>query len=139
VFWNPNNLNPNHVEHPITEDAAARIAEIAESVRTRDINPQAVAHFLDRIVFCLFAQNIRLLPEQLFTTIVGKSSNDSKRYSKLISDLFSQMASGGDFGAETIRHFNGNLFDGSAVVELNLDEIKSVESAAALDWKKVDA
>jgi type II restriction/modification system DNA methylase subunit YeeA len=138
VFFATDKLKPGHIEQLVTEKVAAHIAQIAESVRSRGIDPTDVAHFLDRIVFCLFAQNVRLLPEQLFTTIVAKSSSDPKRFSKLIGELFTQMANGGDFGAETIRHFNGNLFDTSPVLELTLDEIKAIESAAAFDWRNVD-
>jgi type II restriction/modification system DNA methylase subunit YeeA len=138
VFFATEKLKPGSVEQLVTEKTAAHIAQIAESVRSRGVPPTHVAHFLDRIVFCLFAQNVRLLPEQLFTTIVGNSSNDPKRFAKLIGELFIQMANGGDFGAETIRHFNGNLFDTSPVLELTLDEIKAIEFAATFDWRKVD-
>ncbi|MBI4026025.1 MAG: hypothetical protein HY360_13650, partial [Verrucomicrobia bacterium] len=79
-------------------------------MRSRGLDAQPVAHFLDCMVFCLFAEDIGLLREGLFTDIVAKSRNDPPRFSKLVRQLFEAMAHGGDFGADTIRHFNGNLF-----------------------------
>jgi hypothetical protein len=38
-----------------------------------------------------------------------------------LAELFAAMNDGGDFGLETIRHFNGNLFTESRVLELNCD------------------
>jgi type I restriction-modification system DNA methylase subunit len=48
------------------------------------------------------------------------------------------MASGGDFGLEVIRRFNGNLFDNPAVLDLTPGDVKSITAAAALDWAAVD-
>ncbi|MCX6996491.1 MAG: class I SAM-dependent DNA methyltransferase [Kiritimatiellaeota bacterium] len=48
------------------------------------------------------------------------------------------MATGGDFGLESIRHFNGNLFDDRTVLDLTADEMKRIAAAAELDWSAVD-
>ena len=107
-------------------------------MRERNWNPAAVAHFLDRIVFCLFAEDVGLLPENLFSRIVEKSNRDPKRFAKLIGQLFEAMAAGGDFGMETIHYFNGNLFADSAVLELKVGEIDRILAATKLDWGAVD-
>ena len=56
----------------------------------------------------------------------------------MLGQLFDTMATGGDFGLETIRHFNGNLFDDRTVLELTAEEVKLIAAAAALDWSAVD-
>ena len=48
------------------------------------------------------------------------------------------MAHGGDFGADAIRYFNGNLFNDGAVLDLTPQEIEAVRQAADLDWGAVD-
>ncbi|MFZ4696244.1 MAG: class I SAM-dependent DNA methyltransferase, partial [Verrucomicrobiia bacterium] len=48
------------------------------------------------------------------------------------------MAHGGDFGMETIRHFNGNLFDDCAVLDLTPEEVARIAETARLDWSAVD-
>ena len=48
------------------------------------------------------------------------------------------MASGGEFGADIIKHFNGNLFADAAVLDLTRDEIERVAVAADLEWNTID-
>ena len=111
VFFEPERLKPGQTSEAITQDAADHFAGIADSMRARGLDSGKVAHFLDRVVFCLFAEDIGLLPDMIFSRIVEKSPGDPGRFGKLIGQLFDAMAHGGDFGMETIRHFNGNLLD----------------------------
>jgi hypothetical protein len=138
VFHNPEALRPGRTSAAVTLDAAARIGEIAAAMRERGLDPAAVAHFLDRIVFCLFAEDTRLLPDMVFSRIVEKSGGDPARFGKTLAMLFETMATGGDFGLETIRHFNGSLFDDRTVPDLTPDDVKRIAAAATLDWSAVD-
>jgi hypothetical protein len=138
VFHNPDTLRPGRTSAAVTQDAAARIGEIAASMRERGLDPAVVAHFLDRIVFCLFAEDARLLPDMVFSRIVSKSGGEPARFGKTLGMLFEAMAAGGDFGVETIRHFNGNLFDDRTVPDLTDDDVKRFAAAASLDWSAVD-
>lgn len=138
VFHHPEALRPGRTSTAVTQDAAARIGEIAILMRTRGLDPAAVAHFLDRIVFCLFAEDTALLPEKVFSRIIAKAGDDSERFGRFLGQLFDAMASGGDFGLETIRHFNGSLFDNPAVLDLTPEDIARIKAAAALDWSAVD-
>ena len=136
VFHEPDKLKPGVTSAAITAEAAGDLAEIAERMRKRQLDPATVAHFLDRVVFCLFAEDVGLLPENLFSRIVEKSNLDPKRFAKLIGQLFDAMANGGDFGMDTIHYFNGNLFAGSAVLELDAEEIGRILAATKLDWSR---
>lgn len=138
IFHKPEALRPGRTSTAVTQDAAQHFAEIAESMRKRGLDPAVVAHFLDRIVFCLFAEDTGLLPDMVFTRIVEKSGGDPARFGKILGQLFDTMATGGDFGLERIRHFNGNLFDDRTVLDLTADEVKRITAAAALDWSAVD-
>ena len=138
LFHAPDKLKPGATSSTITAEAAQRLAEIAQSIRDRGIDARMVAHFLDRIVFCLFAEDVGLLPETLLTRIMEKSAGDPERFGKLIGQLFAAMSTGGDFGLDTIRHFNGNLFDDEPVIELTSNEMQSIQAAAQLDWTAVD-
>ena len=55
VFHEPDKLRPGVTSAAITAEAAGHLAEIAIAMRDRKLDPGSVAHFLDRIVFCLFA------------------------------------------------------------------------------------
>ena len=138
VLHNPEALRPGRTSTAVTQDAARHFAEIAAALRERGLDPAVVAHFLDRLVFCLFAEDTGLLPDMVFTRIVAQSKGDPARFCKILGQLFDTMAAGGDFGAEPIRHFNGNLFDDRTVLALTSGDMARIAAAADLDWSAVD-
>jgi type II restriction/modification system DNA methylase subunit YeeA len=138
VFFAPDKLRPGVTSEAITEKASGHFAEIAESMRQRGLDPQAVAHFLVRVVFCLFAEDVGLLERGLFTRIIKGAGSDPKKFARYVGELFSAMSTGGDFLIERIRHFNGSLFDAGAVLELTTKEIAAIGTAAGEDWSAVD-
>ncbi len=138
VFFDPEKLRPGKTSVAITQEAAQHFADMAESMRKRGLDSAEVAHFLDRVVFCLFAEDIGLLPNQIFTRITEKSGGDPAKFARFIAQLFEAMAKGGEFGLETIRHFNGNLFDGATVPDLTADEVVRITASARLDWSAVE-
>jgi hypothetical protein len=138
LFTDPEKLRPGQTSAAITQDAAQQFAGIADSMRQRGLDAAQVAHFLDRIVFCLFAEDIGLLPDMLFSRIVKRSGGDPRKFGHFIAQLFAAMATGGELGLESIRHFNGSLFDSATVLELSPAEIQLVAAAVELDWSAVD-
>ena len=138
LFHHPEALRPGRTSTAVTQDAARRVAEIADALRERGLDPAAVAHFLDRLVFCMFAEDTGLLPNMVFTRIVGQAQGDPARFGKILGQLFDTMATGGDFGLEPIRYFNGNLFDNRTVLDLTDADMQSIAAAADLDWSAVD-
>ncbi len=138
VFFEPEKLRPGKTSQAVTQDAAERFAGIAESMRAHGLDSGRVAHFLDRIVFCLFAEDIGLLPDMIFSRILDKSAGDPVKFCRLLSQLFEAMSKGGEFGLESIRHFNGNLFDGASVPNLSAEEVQRIADTARMDWSAVD-
>ena len=138
VFFDPEKLRPGKTSVAITQEAAQHFADMAESMRKRGLDSAEVAHFLDRVVLCLFAEDIGLLPNQIFTRITEKSGGDPAKFARFIAQLFEAMAKGGEFGLETILHFNGNLFDGATVPDLTADEVTRITASARLDWSSVE-
>lgn len=138
IFHDPEKLRPGRTSVAVTTEAASRFTEIAASMRDRHLDPGEIAHFLNRIIFCLFAEDIRLLPDSLFSRLAEKSSHDPVRFSQLLGQLFAAMATGGDFGLETIVHFNGGLFHDAKVLDLTAGEIRNVVAASKLDWAAID-
>ena len=139
VFHDPDKLKPGVFREAITKRAATHIGEIAQTLRARGLDPHRVARFLDRIVFCLFAEDVGLLPVGTFTGIIRGCKGKTLLFSRMVAQLFEAMAEGTTFGYETIRHFNGDLFGEVEVLELMQVEIEHIGRAAELDWGKVDA
>src|SRR5918994_6870842 len=60
-------------------------------------SPQEAAHFLNKLLFCLFAEDIKLLPEGLFTRVVTRGLKRPETFNQNISGLFEAMSTGGEF------------------------------------------
>src|SRR5206468_2987663 len=91
------------------------------------------------IVFCLFAEDVGLLPERLFTKVVENTQPHPEQFKEVIGKLFAAMANGGHFGAERISYFNGDLFDDSEVLDVTADEMRILREVTGLDWSAIDA
>jgi type II restriction/modification system DNA methylase subunit YeeA len=139
VMTEPFALRPTETRSELTEKAARRFAELAGSLSARGHDPQRSAHFLNKLLFCLFAEDSGLLPRDLIERIVVGMNHDPPGCDAAFAELFTKMASqGGVFGAERIQWFNGGLFDSGDTIELTRDELKVVEAAARLDWSQVE-
>ena len=90
-----------------------------------------------QLVFALFAEDIRLLPNRLVTKILERSTNP-QRVQEYLSNLFQAMSVGGEVLLEDIEHFNGGLFDGTPALELSQQEITYLYEAAQMDWAEVE-
>ena len=69
----PERLRPGESRQALTERAAATFAVLAQSLRERGHAPQAVAHFVNRLVFCMFAEDVGLLPASMFTRMLQQA------------------------------------------------------------------
>ncbi len=138
VFTHPDRLRPTRTAASVTEDAAREFATLAENLRRRGEDPETTAHFLMRLLFCLFAEDIGLLPERLFTTLVARTRTRPADFTARLGLLFAAMATGGSFGADDIAYFNGGLFADAAVPALSGDDLATLARAAALDWASIE-
>lgn len=70
VFRHPERLQPKKTREQVTKDVARDFSTIAERLRSAGHAPETVAHFLNRIVFCLFAEDVNLLQGDLFKKLL---------------------------------------------------------------------
>ena len=138
AFSDPERLRPGETRQSLTEQAAQSFATVAQSLRGRGHDPQAVAHFVSRLVFCMFADDVGLLPGHMFTRMLEQARRSPTQFSDLAGDLFRVMARGGRVGFETVEWFNGGLFDDGSALPLEQSDIDTVLSASHLDWSEID-
>ena len=101
--------------------------------------PRAVAHFLNRLVFCMFAEDAGLLPKDLFTRVVRATQARPELATAQLEELFAKMRSGGFFGADIIKWFNGGLFDEAPALPLERNDLKLIaDTATEHDWSQID-
>lgn len=138
LFQEPERFKPQRTTYAVTEQAANRIGEIAQRLNQRGNSPQDVAHFLIQCVFCMFAEDAKLLPEKLFETVLDKSNPDGSKAQKRLSELFNAMQGGGDFAMNDIPWFNGGLFKTNHVPVLETEDVINLLDAARMDWSQIE-
>src|SRR5438132_755882 len=152
VFNDPEFLKPQRTTAEVTEKLAAEIGKVAQSLQERESIELAdaktrqehsvaqrknlrIARFLNRIVFCFFAEDTGLLPPRVVAEIFKGGVDDPEHFSETLEELFARMATGGRFGKDKIKHFNGHLFEEATVFQLNEKEIGALATAAEADWQ----
>ncbi|MEP6664759.1 MAG: type IIL restriction-modification enzyme MmeI, partial [Verrucomicrobiota bacterium] len=152
VFTDPNYLRPLQTTAEITEQLAAKFAAVSRSLQGRESveledaftrrelrvaqkKNLRIARFLNRVMFCFFAEDTGLLPKKLFSEIARVGLDDKQHFAESLEQLFRVMSKGGLFGHHKIRHFNGHLFEDVTVFELTDEEIRLLADAAESDWQ----
>ena len=134
----PERLRPEMTRQTLTAKAAATFAELAQSLRDGDHGPQAVAHFVNRLVFCMFAEDAGLLPNDMFTKMLEQSRRSPGEFEAMARSLFGAMSTGGRVDFEPIPWFNGGLFEDDATLPMDRGQIDIAHRAAGLDWSEID-
>lgn len=139
VMSSPDELLPEVTPDELTQQAAENFTKLATSLRDRGHDSHDVAHFLNRLVFCLFAEDAGLLPTGLLERIAEGTRLKPEQFADSLRDLFGKMSkSGGLFGTERIEWFNGGLFDSSEVLVLETNEIDLLRWVGRLDWSQIN-
>ena len=138
AFSDPERLRPGETRRALTERAAAAFAAVAQTLRARGHDPSVVAHFVNRLVFCMFADDVGLLPDHMFTRMLRQARHTPEQFTELAAELFQVMAAGGRVGFEAVAWFNGGLFDDGAALPLEAADIETVLAASDLDWSEID-
>jgi hypothetical protein len=139
VFTDPESLRPTRLREELTERAAQDFAALATALRARGHHPHTVAHFLDRLLFAMFAEDAGILPKNLIDRLSSATKGDAAAFSAALHDLFGKMAKGGGlFGVERIEWFNGGLFDDAEVITLEPAEMETIGRVSKLDWSQIE-
>ena len=138
AFNDPQQLRPGTSRADITKEAAGKFATLAEALRKRGHEPHAVAHFLNRLLFCMFAEDIGLLPDHIFSKLVRSVQDKPEQFEARAAALFAAMKDGGDFALNDIAHFNGGLFEDASTLRLEVAELATLGEASRLDWSEID-
>ena len=134
----PERLRPGETRQTLTERAAKTFAELAQSLRDRGHAPEVVAHFVNRLVFCMFAEDVGLLPDDMFTRMLTQARRQPEKFEDGARKLFGAMSTGGQVGFEDVEWFNGGLFEDDSTLPMDKDQIETTLKASALDWSSID-
>ncbi len=143
LFGDYNVLRPEHIDEQVTKEAAKLFSRLAERLELEDrslgATREQVAHFLMRLLFCLFADSIGLLPNHVFRRLVQEDRFSPKRFLRKLTLLFEAMSEReGIFGEHSIKYFNGGLFDTASILQLDQADLGILyEVSKNYDWSHI--
>jgi len=151
IFSDPQSLNPEKIAAKVTQEVAADLAKLAKMLehemppahkvgaKPRKRDPQEVAQFLMRCIFTMFAEDIELLPDHIFTNALKERWLEKPyKFKEEVESLWQAMNQGDKFGYEKLLYFNGNLFAEATAFNLKKEQLEILLSASEKDWKSVE-
>lgn len=158
LWINPRALDPRIKSAEVTQQVSRRLAEVSKALeasnryRARELAAigkeseeiEETALFLMRIIFCMFAEDIGLLPADSFSTFLEEACENDDWFERGLSDLWAAMsrpAAQDRFSAAIrgrVRYFNGGLFEGTRTFALTRSDRGELLAAARHQWRNVE-
>lgn len=144
IWTDPYSLDPARQTARVTTAVAERLAVVGRSLEKR-YPAEEVALFLMRCIFCMFAEDVDLLPKGKFTALLEECGGRSPAtLVQMLHDLWGKMDNADhnqryfSYFCADVRHFNGNLYRNARILELSGEEIGELAAAAKHNWIDVD-
>lgn len=138
VWLDPASFNPSQRIELATVAAVESLAKVSETLKARHEDPEMVAHFLVRVMFTLFAEDVELLPRETFKRLLEAAKKEPEDFKEMCEELFSAMSVGKKTLVGRIPHINGGVFENTSAPSLSRDEVNRLYDASRRDWKQVD-
>jgi hypothetical protein len=143
VWTDPLALDPARHSAVVTCEISDLLAKLAKSLEQAGQAPRRVADFLCRCLFCMFAEDVGLLPAASFTHLLDSVRPGPAQFQPLAEQLFREMNTGtaGRISVvlrHALKRFNGGLFADATALDLDADQLTSLHQAAQYDWKAVE-
>jgi hypothetical protein len=168
LWLDPASIDPRKAAIDVTRHVSVQLAEVAKSLeefqkyRVRDaaqagLESQIIEEtslFLMRMLFCMFAEDVELLPKDSFKTFLASCMPEDKysatakldrdKFANGLRDLWHNM------GAphlqsryswavnSSVRYFNGGLFESQTSYPLSTNDLSKLIHAAGYSWRKVE-
>ncbi|MBI4623098.1 MAG: class I SAM-dependent DNA methyltransferase [Verrucomicrobia bacterium] len=139
VWLDPRSLDPSKISVEVTREVAGHLAELAQSFEQHD-DPKEVAAFLSRCLFCMFAEDVGLLPAASFKQILDSVKDDPGAFVPMLRLLFEDMNHGRFSGQlkKKLLCFNGGLFSDARALPVNRAQLDLLRRAASCQWRHVE-
>ncbi|MCC5806350.1 MAG: class I SAM-dependent DNA methyltransferase [Opitutales bacterium] len=141
IWTAPLSLDPSRIASRVTEEIAAQLAKLAQSMEASGNPAPLVAGFLMRCIFTMFAEDIGLLPKARFGQLLESfRGHDLGGFVPVIQEVWKAMDTGGfSVGLrETVLKFNGGLFEEHQALTVTPEQLELLIAAAKADWREVE-
>jgi hypothetical protein len=140
VWESPHDLDPSRISAKVTRDIADKLARLAKSLE-KEHAPKAVADFLMRCLFTMFAEDVGILRERSFTDVLLRYKDRPPVLRQMLTALWRDMNHGTAFSTvieDAIPQFNGALYANAEALLLTAEQIDLMILAAKADWREVE-
>jgi hypothetical protein len=140
AWTDPQALDPARRSARVTREIASSLGRLAASLEKSGHSAEAVATFLMRALFTMFAEDVELLPKDSFINLLKSLHGHTDQFVPMIEELWSRMKTGGFSTVlrEKVRHFNGGLFEQATALPLTDDQFELLIEASRADWREVE-
>jgi hypothetical protein len=141
VWTDPLSLDPSRHAAEVTREVSRRLAVVARALEARH-HPEEVAGFIMRCLFCMFAEDVGLLPDKCFSKLLETMrGREPKQLVYALETLWTDMDRGAPFSgiaANPLLQFNGGLFRQRTALPLEPQHLGLLIDAAQADWRHVE-
>lgn len=134
----PKVRDPRERAQQVTKAIAEKLAVLAASLEARGFGHERVSRFLMRCVFTMFAEDVRLLPDQSFIQLIAAAMQQPDEFPPGVEALWRAMNTGKRFGIRKLLRFNGHFFAEAEALLLTRADLGVLHEAAEKDWSEVE-
>jgi hypothetical protein len=141
LAWiDPKALDPTRRTARVTREIAEKLGRLAQSLEKSGHTAEAVATFLMRALFTMFAEDVELLPKDSFINLLKSLLGHTQQFVPMVEELWGRMKTGGFSTVlrEKIVRFNGGLFENATALPLTEDQFDLLIEASNADWRDVE-
>ena len=140
VWTDPLSLDPSRRAAKVTRDLAERLASLAKLLEKAGHEAGAVAKFLMRCLFTMFAEDVDLIPKGSFSELLVSLQEVPENFQAVVEALWQTMNTGGVSPVlrKKVLKFNGGLFAESTALPLDKPMLTLLIEAAKADWADVE-
>lgn len=140
IWTDPYALNPALRTAAVTRTIADHLAALGKSLEKDGHSGEAVARFLMRSLFTMFAEDVGLVEKGSFTKLLQELRGHPQDAEPMLNALFQEMDKGGFSTAlrARVRRFNGGLFREADALPLSPVQLSLLIEAAEADWSEVE-
>ncbi len=140
IWTNPQALDPSKIAAEVTREVADRLAALGRSFEGQGHEPEAVARFLMRCLFTMFAEDVDLIPARSFSDLLKRLRGHPEHAAPALKALWETMNTGGFSPVlmTDLKRFNGGLFKDADAPPLSEIQLSLLIEAASRDWREVE-
>lgn len=140
IWTNPHALDPAKTSARVTREVSDRLAALGVSFEGKGHPSEAVARFLMRCLFTMFAEDVELIPKSSFTDLLKRLRGHPDHAAPMLKSLWQTMDTGGFSTVLTtdLKRFNGGLFKDADALPLSEIQLSLLIEAASRDWREVE-